>query len=174
MPAGSGPMTRGRKSTRDASPKDSTAATEQLAGFLARFTPEVRAIAQGALDTLRGSLPGAFELVYDNYNALVVAFGPSDRTSDVVFSVALYPRWVNLFFARGAFVSDPDRLLKGTGSTIRSVRLTSAFDLNRPEIHRLVNAALEEARWEPTVQARGRMIVKSISAKQRARVPRGA
>lgn len=123
----------------------SSSAAEQFAGFLARFTPQVVAVAEGALAGMRHSLPGAFELIYDNYNALVIAFGPNDRTADVVFSIALYPRWVNLFFARGARVSDPDGLLEGTGSMVRSVRLTDPSDLNRPGIQRLIKAALQEA-----------------------------
>ena len=123
---------------------------------------------------MRRYLPGAFELIYDNYNALVIAFGPSDRTSDVVFSVALYPRWVNLFLAHGAQVSDPDGLLKGTGSNVRSIRVTDPTDLNRAEIQRLVGAALKEAGWMPTASTPRRMIIKSISKKQRARRPKVA
>src|SRR5690348_11281259 len=103
-------------------------AAAQLNTFLARFTSEIVTIAQDALDIMRSYLPGAFELVYDNYNALVIGFGPSERTTELVLSLALYPRWVNLFFLRGARVPDPDHLLKGTGSNVRSIRLTAASD----------------------------------------------
>jgi hypothetical protein len=37
------------------------------------------------------------ELVYDNYNALAIGFGQTERVSDVIFSIAVYPRWVGLF-----------------------------------------------------------------------------
>jgi hypothetical protein len=40
-------------------------------------------VAKGALALLRKRLPGAVELVYDNYNALAVGFGPSGRGSGV-------------------------------------------------------------------------------------------
>jgi hypothetical protein len=30
--------------------------------------------------------------VYDNYNALAIAFGPTDRAGDIVCSVTLYPK----------------------------------------------------------------------------------
>jgi len=50
---------------------------------------------------MRARLPGAVELVYDNHNALAIGFGPTERASDAVFSIALFPRWVSLFFLRG-------------------------------------------------------------------------
>jgi hypothetical protein len=34
---------------------------------------------------MRGYLPGAIELVYDNYNALAIGFGPSEKSSDAIF-----------------------------------------------------------------------------------------
>jgi hypothetical protein len=144
----------------------------QLATFLAKFNPEVAAVAKDALARMRKYLPGAFELVYDNYNALVIAFGPSDRTSQVVFSIALYPRWVNLFFARGSQLADPDRLLKGSGTWVRSIRLTAASDLDNPKVRKLIDAALDEADWTPAASNAGRLIIKSVSAKQRARRPK--
>lgn len=52
------------------------AAEERLAGFLAKFTPEIAAFAQASLFRMRARLPGAMELVYDNYNALAIGFGP--------------------------------------------------------------------------------------------------
>lgn len=42
----------------------------QLAGFLAKYTPEVAAVATAALARTRKQLPGAVELVYDNYNVM--------------------------------------------------------------------------------------------------------
>jgi hypothetical protein len=47
---------------------------EQLKGFLNQYKPRVAKIARGALAHLRRRWPGAFELVYDNYNALAIAW----------------------------------------------------------------------------------------------------
>jgi hypothetical protein len=58
---------------------------------VAKYTPEIGALAQEGLDKMRARLPGAIELVYDNYNALAIGFSPTERTSDVIFSIALYP-----------------------------------------------------------------------------------
>ena len=65
----------------------------QLAGFISKFSPEVARAAKAARARVRKLLPGAFELVYDNYNALAMAYGPTERTSEVVLSIggAMHP-----------------------------------------------------------------------------------
>jgi hypothetical protein len=78
-------------------------------------------VAKAARARVRKLLPGAFEFVHDNYNALALAYGPSERTSEVVLSIALYPRWVSLFFARGATLPDPSGVLRGSGNRMRHV-----------------------------------------------------
>src|SRR5262245_18843481 len=62
----------------------------QLAAFMKRYDASVAAVAKAALTWMRRRLPGAVELVYDNYNALVIGFGPSERASEAIFSIALY------------------------------------------------------------------------------------
>lgn len=94
-------------------------AAKQLAEFLEKYEPGVAKLARGALAALRRRLPGAFELVYDNYNALAIAFSPSDTSSAAIFSIAVYPRWVSLFFAQGARLPDPKKILKGSGPNAR-------------------------------------------------------
>ena len=62
---------------------------QQLGSFLAKFDPRVAASARAALAQLRKKLPGAIELVYDNYNALAIGFGPSEKASEAIFSIAV-------------------------------------------------------------------------------------
>ncbi len=144
---------------------------EQLAGFIARYTPEIGDIARAALAKMRARLPGAIELVYDNYNALAIGFSPTERASDVIFSIALYPRWVSLFFFRGADLPDPQKLLKGGGKQVRHIVLESAADLDKPAVKALMNRALERSAKPLDSANRGRIVIKSISAKQRPRRP---
>ena len=156
--------------SRDVSGRAKVSPSARLAAFLARYTPEVAAVATGALAKMRKRLPGAVQLVYDNYNALVIVFGPSERASEAILSIALYPRWVTLFFARGAALPDPENLLKGSGTTIRHVVLGSAKDLDRPAIRALIGHAVAGSKpLDP--KARGRLVVKSVSARQRPRRP---
>ena len=143
----------------------------QLDAFLDKYTPAVATLARACLAKMRTRLPGAVQLVYDNYNALVIGFGPSERASEAVFSIAFYPRWVTLFFLQGAGLPDPKRLLKGSGKVVRHIVLGSAADLDQPAIRDLMAKALHraEAGIDPT--APGDLVIRSISAKQRPRRP---
>jgi hypothetical protein len=145
----------------------------QLDAFIARFNPAVAAVARDALRIMEKRLPGATRIVYDNYNALAIGFGPSDRASDAVFSIAVFPRWVSLFLFQGVELPDPDRLLKGTGNRIRHIVLRDARDLDRPAIRALMKEALAIA--DPPIRTRGKglLIIKSVSPRQRPRRPRG-
>ena len=122
-----------------------TSAQKQLAGFMARYDPQLSALAKAALVKLRELIPGAVEIVYDNYNALVIGFGPTERASEAILSIALYPRWVNLFFLQGARLSDPQGLLKGAGKRVRRVVLKDAAVLDVPAVRGLITQALEAA-----------------------------
>lgn len=148
-------------------------AEKQLADFMAKYSPEIAALAQATLAKMRERLPGAVELVYDNYNALAIGFGPNEKASDAIFSIALYPRWVSLFFLQnGARLPDPKKLLKGNGKLVRHIVLKDASDLDTPAIKLLMNHALKQADEPIDSATRNRIIIKSISAKQRPRRPR--
>ena len=145
--------------------------SKQLAGFMARYTPAIAKLARAALARMRARLPGAVELVYDNCNALVIGFGPTERASDAVFSIALYPRWINLFFLNGARLPDPHRLLKGGGKQVRCIVVEDADTLDRPAVRSLMKVALARSATPIDPAVPNRIIIKSISAKQRQRRP---
>jgi hypothetical protein len=119
---------------------------QQLDKFLAKFTPEVAKTARRALSKMRKRLPGAVEIVYDNYNALAIGFGPSDRASEAIFSVVLYPRYVSLFFLQGAKLRDPHKRLQGSGNVVRHIRLDDLDLLDDAEIGDLIDEALRRAK----------------------------
>ncbi|HEV2851259.1 MAG TPA: hypothetical protein VHC97_00490 [Thermoanaerobaculia bacterium] len=145
---------------------------QQLAGFLAKYTPEIGALAEAVLAKMRDRLPGAVEMVYDNYNALVIGFGPTERVSEAILSIAVVPRWVDLCFLQAAGdLPDPEKLLLGSGKVARHVVLKDAADLDRPAVQALIAHALERAVKPIESTAPGRMVIKSISAKQRPRRP---
>ena len=144
----------------------------QLDAFIAKFTPEVQKLARAALAKMRKRLPGAVQLIYDNYNALAIAFGSTDRRSDIVLSIALYPRWVSLFFMYGAALPDPQKLLRGSGKAVRHIVLARPSDLDEPAVEALIAAAVERA--DPPIDSsrRARAVVKLALKKQRPRRPR--
>lgn len=146
-------------------------AQSQLDGFLDRYAPEVAADGRRALAFLTARLPTATRLVYDNYNALVIGFGTSEKVGDIILSIALYPRYVTLFFLKGVGLPDPEGLLEGSGSQVRGVRVDPISKLESPGIAALIDAAVAGAKPLPETGA-GPLIIKSVSAKQRPRRPK--
>jgi hypothetical protein len=144
-------------------------AAAQLETFLCKFSPLVQAQAREILRKMRARLPGACELVFDNYNALAVGFSANEKASGIVFSIAVYPRWVSLFFARGPELPDPQGLLRGTGSRVRHIVLNDVMLLDSPAVEALIAEGL--ARADPPIDHTrlSCLIIKFVSAKQRPR-----
>jgi hypothetical protein len=88
---------------------------KQLAGFIAKFTPEMAALIRAARSKMRKRIPNALELVYDNYNFFVIGYGPNERPRDAIFSLAAQAKGLSLCFLQGAGLPDP----KGAASRQR-------------------------------------------------------
>lgn len=144
-------------------------AAAQLDGFLDKFSPDVAAEARTALAHMTARLPGATRLVYDNYNALAIGFGATDKAGGIILSIAVYPRWVSLFLMRGAELPDPHGLLQGSGGTIRHIRLAGPATLADPRVDALITAGVMGAAPPIDPDGPAPLIIKSVSAKQRPR-----
>jgi len=147
----------------------SDSAEEQLRSFIEKFEPKHRAIIRAARKALRKRFPTANELAYDNYNFFVIGFGPGERSSDCFVSIAAAANGVGLCFIHGASLPDPGKILSGSGKQTRFVRLPSADVLEQPEVEALLKVAAEKARVPLPSRGRGKLIIRSVSAKQRPR-----
>ena len=139
----------------------------QLSALLSRFSPEIVALVKRSLPKLRRAFPGSYELVYDYSNSLVVAFGMSDRGYEAIVALAVFPRWVRLYFDKS--LPDPEGLLEGSDARVRSVTLKAASELDHGDIKALIRAAIKHSgvtfpRTRPT-----HIIIKSKSKKRRPR-----
>jgi hypothetical protein len=140
----------------------------QLEAFLSKYTSDVAETGWAGIARLRELLPECDALVYDNYNALAIGFSPNGKTGMAILSLALYPRWVSLFVS--AALDDPHGLLKGSGGRMRHVVLHGgADDLDRSEVAAFVTQSRERAGGLIEAGRKGALVIKSVSAKQRAR-----
>jgi hypothetical protein len=149
-------------------------AEAQLDSFLAKYSPEIESFARRALGKMRKMVPGAIEMVYDNFNWLVIGFCPSERPSEAIFSLVLPPNAVTLCFLQGAGLPDPAGLLQGSGNVVRNIRLYTsrvkdAKVLDDPEVISLINLALNRAKVPMPAKPKRRLIIRAVSAKQRPR-----
>lgn len=143
-----------------------------LDGFIDKFTPEVAALTRALLAKMKARLPGAQILVYDNYNALAIGFCRNDKAGQAILSLAVMPKWVTLCFLHGKGLDDPEGRLKGEGSRVRHIRLHQTEALDDPYVQDLIGQALARTDWPLDRAEPQRLIVKSISAKQRPRRPK--
>jgi hypothetical protein len=107
-------------------------------------------------------IPSVSETVNDVTYAVTVGFTFSGRVKEVFCYAVAYISYVNLGFARGAELPDPERILKGTGKLHRHVRIENPADLDSPHVARLIHAAADCAEMgkgpvplKPTVVVKG-------------------
>jgi hypothetical protein len=104
----------------------------------------------------------------------VIGFSPTERPSDAIFSLVLPAGRVTLCFLQGAGLPDPAKRLEGSGNVVRNIKLFHAGQpdarvLEDPEVLALVNVALNRVKVPMPSNARRKLIIRSISAKQRPR-----
>ena len=137
----------------------------QFSAFLSRFPPEIVALVKRCLPKLRRAVPCSYQLVYEYSNSLVVAFSMSERGYEAIVAIAIFPRWVRLYFDKS--LPDPKGLLEGSGTKVRSVTLKAASDLDHADIHALFKAAIKHSGVKFPRTRSTRMFIKSASKKQR-------
>src|SRR5690242_16905092 len=94
-----------RRTAPPSSPRESPEAA--LARFIAKFAPPMQKRIKAARAAMRRRLPTANELVYDNYNFFVIGYGPSERPSEAILSLAANAKGIGLSFPYGSTLPDP-------------------------------------------------------------------
>ena len=87
--------------------------------FLRPYAPGIVELALATRRLVLEEAPGAVELVYDAYNAVVAGYSFTGRPGDAFIHIPVYANWVNLGFHRGP--STPSR----RASSIRACRWPS-------------------------------------------------
>ncbi|MFO0828757.1 MAG: DUF1801 domain-containing protein [Phycisphaerales bacterium] len=137
----------------------------QLSSLLSRFPPEIAALVRRCLPKLRKAFPACVQLVYDYTNSLVVAFGYSERGIEAIVALAASRDRVQLYFDKS--LPDPKGLLEGSGTKVRSVTVGSAAELDRGNIHALIQAAIKHSGAAIPRTGTSRIVIKA-GAKSRS------
>jgi uncharacterized protein DUF1801 len=157
------------KKIKQKSSQPAANAEQQLSSFIRKFDSKNAALILSVRKLLRKRLPTANELVYDNYNFFVIGYSSTERPSDCILSIAAGANGVGLSFYYGSSLADPHKLLLGSGSQNRFIRIESPATLSRPEVEQLVAAAVAQAKNRLPRTGKGTLIIRSISKKQRPR-----
>jgi len=157
------------KTTERITSQGAASGEQELAGFIKKFDSKNAALIRSVRKVSRKRLPTANELVYDNYNFFVIGYCSTERPSDCILSIAAGANGVGLSFYYGATLPDPCKLLLGSGSQNRFIRIESVATLTRPEVEELIAAAIAQAKRPLPRSGRGKLVIRSISKKQRQR-----
>jgi Domain of unknown function (DU1801) len=141
----------------------------QLGEFIGKFNSAHQSLIRTVRKELRRLFPSAQEMAYDNYNFFVIGYSPTERPSDAFLSIVASANGVGICFIHGASFPDPDRILSGSGKQTRFIHLESAAKLRRPEVNELLLVAAARSRAPLPAQGRGKLVIRSVSQKQRPR-----
>src|SRR5277367_7001774 len=144
--------------------KKTASAANQIASFIAKFDPKIAKQIRACRATLRKRFPTANEIIYDNYNFFVIGYCSTERSSNCIVSIAANSKGVGLSFYWGATLPDPHKILQGSGTQNRFIRLPTPKTLSDPKVIALIDDAVAQAKTPLPIGPRGISIVKSISA----------
>jgi hypothetical protein len=148
---------------------NTTDAERQLKSFIGKFEPRHQALIRSVRKAVRKRFLAANEIAYDNYNFFVIGYGSTERPSDCFVSIAAAANGVGLCFLHGASLPDPGKVLLGSGKQTRFIRLPAPEVLERSEFQTLLTVAAAGTKTPLPPVGHGRLIIRSVSKKQRPR-----
>ena len=87
--------------------------------------------------------PESCEVVRLGDRAATYGCGPRKMIDGYAY-ILPYKSWVNLGFYRGTSLTDPEKLLEGTGARMRHVKMRTVEDVERPGVRGLIREACAE------------------------------
>ena len=115
--------------------------------------------------------PTCNELIWDNYNAVAIAYTKSDKLKDAFCHIAVYSNYVNFGFNRGAELAKSEVKLSGEGKLIRHITVSNFETFPKKEIKQLLSEAIGLSKTiNPELinsKIQSKSIVMSISEKKR-------
>ena len=116
--------------------------SSDLEQFLAHYAPEVRELAWQLRTVIREVMPEAIEQLDPPAN--LIGYGLDRTYKGMVCGITLHSAHINLMFARGTELPDPDHLLVGSGKRARHIKIRQAAEIENPAVRALLVAALRQ------------------------------
>ncbi len=142
-----------------------------LHSFLEPYETRIRSLTLELRSFVTDLVPDANELIWDNYNALAIAYSHSLQLKDAFCHISVYSKHINFGFNRGAELSKTDLQLLGKGKLIRHIKVKEFWSFPKDEVSVLVKAAVERANHlNPDLMLNQNVpvsIVKSVSEKKK-------
>lgn len=142
----------------------------QLFEFLAPYDKHIQELVLKLRGVVIDTVSETNELIWDNYNAVAIAYSKSEQLKDAFCHIAVYSKHVNFGFNRGSELSKNAIPLKGNGKLIRHLPVTDYNSFPEQDIRKLLWEAvgLSESRNKnlATLDTTPKSIIMSISKKK--------
>ncbi len=142
----------------------------QLKTFIAPYDDKIQKLTLELRDFITNLVPEANELIWDNYNAVAIAYSKSEKLKDAFCHIAVYSKHVNFGFNRGAELTKTGVDLKGQGKLIRHISVKNFESFPKEDLEHMIWEAVgisEKLNTELTnIYTAPKSIVMSISEKK--------
>ena len=106
----------------------------QLQKFLHPYSKNIQDLFFDLRSIIVEAIPSTNELIWDNYNAVAIAYAKSDQLKDAFCHLAIYAKHINFGFNRGSELLQANLKLEGTGKLIRHLKVKTMVDFPRKDI----------------------------------------
>lgn len=142
---------------------------ENLLKLISPFPEEVQNKTLWLRDFVWDQYPQANELIFDNYDNIILGWSPTEKVGHASCAVAVDRSNNNVYFGfyNGAELADPEKLLMGNGKRYRYIQIDDIDDFPKAYITRLLNEAWVSSLRKVTNYKQivnGKTLVKSVLA----------
>jgi hypothetical protein len=110
--------------------------------FLAQYAPGIRDLAWKLRAVIRAVMPEAIEQL--DTPAHLIGYGIDRTYRGLICGITLHSAHINLMFARGTELPDPEHLLVGTGKRACHISIRQAAEIENPAVRALLVAAIRQ------------------------------
>ena len=110
----------------------------QLKEFLKPYSENIQTLALEVRDFVTNLVPEANELIWDNYNAVAIAYSKSEKLKDAFCHIAVYAQHVNFGFNRGTELTKTSLPMEGKGKLIRHVSIKDMQSFPKEELTSMI------------------------------------
>ncbi len=139
-----------------------------LKKFIKPYSESIQKLTLEIREFVLAIVPEANELIWDNYNAVAMAYSKSEKLSDAFCHIAVYSKHVNLGFNRGVELKSPPIKLHGKGKLIRHIKVTDLESFPKESLQKMILEASVIAEMHNSVEVnqKPKSLVMSISEKK--------
>jgi Domain of unknown function (DU1801) len=120
---------------------------KDLLDLLKTYDRGIQELTLGLRELVLEEMAPCCEYIVEVY-IVSILYGPTHRMKDAICYIGVIKDHVNLGFHRGSELSDPERILEGTGKQMRHIKIRNMSDLDRPAIRAYLQEACERAGFE--------------------------